>query len=282
MLQAPTPLLDEPVLRVPDPDGLAGPFRTQEPFPHLVLDDVLSVDPSLIVTEFPEASWSGWTRYRDQYQHGKLICSDVAAMPDGIRTLVQDLSAPAFLEFLEAITGIGGLIPDPYLEGGGMHASGPGATLTPHTDFHVYVRLGLFRRVNVLLYLNPGWESDDGGALELFGNDYNQPARSLDPIFGRMVIFRTDDQSPHGFTQPVADDRYRRSLALYYYTATESEGFAGDTNTYWKTHGETTTPRRVRLAAYRALLLGSRSFSMLAHRCNPNLGSRVRPEGPTT
>jgi hypothetical protein len=56
---------------------------------------------------------------------------------------------------------------------------------------------------------------------------------------------------------------------------------AGDTNTYWKTHGETaTSKRRIRLAVYRTLLLGSRGFSMLAHRCNPNLGSRVRPERP--
>jgi hypothetical protein len=95
-----------------------------------------------------------------------------------------------------------------------------------------------------------------------------------------MVVFRTDDRSPHGFTTPVAARHYRRSIALYYYTATETEGFAGDTNTYWKTHGEPSTrTRRARLAAYRSLLTGSRALSMLAHRCNPNLGSKVRPEG---
>ncbi len=263
------------------PAELRRRFDAAQPFPHLVLDGVLDVDPASVVAEFPAEQWPGWTRYRDEYQRRKLTCSDLAAMPPVLRELTRELCEPAFLGFLEAVTGLAGLVPDPYLEGGGLHAGGAGATLTPHTDFHVYPRLGLFRRVNVLLYLNPGWTTSDGGALELFGPDMTTPAASIDPVFGRMVIFRTDDRSPHGFTRPVAAGRYRRSLALYYYTAEEAPDFSGDTNTYWKTHGDTTgTSRRTRLAAYRALLTGSRALSMLAHRCNPNLGARVRPERP--
>ncbi len=218
---------------------------------------------------------------RDQYQPGKLSCSDARLMPPLLRDLIQDLSQPPFLRFLEQVTGIPRLLPDPYLEGGGLHASGPGATLTPHTDFHVSTRLGLYRQVNVLLYLNPGWRREYGGALELFDGEPLAPVRSVVPAWGRMVIFRTDDRSPHGFTRPITDGRFRRSIALYYYTASESQGFAGDTSTYWKTHGDTSTSRRrMRLAGYHALLTGSRALSMLAHRCNPNLGSNLRPEGP--
>ena len=255
-------------------------FAAASPFPHVVVDDCL--DRGLIETlDFPDAEWQGWQRYRDGYQHGKLCCSEITAIPDRVRALVSELCAPPFLRFLEDLTGIEALIPDPYLEGGGLHASGPGATLTPHTDFHLYPRLGLYRQLNVLLYLNPGWEGCDGGALELFDpeSDCTSPLKSIVPTWGRMVVFRTDDRSPHGFTTPVAPGRLRRSIALYYYTATETPGFAGDTNTYWKTHGDTTSlNRRTRLAAYRMLLTGSRALSMLAHRCNPNLGSKVRPE----
>jgi hypothetical protein len=274
--------VDAPLVLPAEPaEVLRRRFEAAGPFPHVVLDDVLSADPAAMVAEFPNDDWSGWTRYRDEYQRGKLICSDLAAMPPTLRSLTRELCEPAFLAFLETVTGIERLVPDPYLEGGGLHAGGAGATLTPHTDFHVYPRLGLFRRVNVLLYLNPGWTPADGGALELFGADVDVPAASIDPVFGRMVIFRTDDHSPHGFTRPVADGRYRRSLALYYYTAVEAPDFSGDTNTYWKMHGDTTDPRRrVRLATYRTLLTGSRALSMLAHRCNPNLGGRVRPDRP--
>jgi hypothetical protein len=264
-----------------DAERLRDRYLAAGPFRHLVLDDFLAVDREILAADFPTPEWAGWERYRDEYQKGKLICSDVARIPPTTRALVEELSAPAFLHFLETVTGIEKLLPDPYLEGGGLHASGPGATLTPHTDFHVYTRLDLYRQVNVLLYLNPDWRPEDGGALELFepGTDYAQPVHSIDPVWGRLVIFRTDDRSPHGSTKPVAHNRFRRSIALYYYTAHDTGSFAGDTNTYWKTHGVIDTrARRLRMATYKGLLNGSRALSMLAHRSNPNLGSRVRPE----
>ena len=50
------------------------------------------------------------------------------------------------------------------------HSSGPGGVLKPHSDFHNYERLGLFRRLNVLVYLNADWTADDGGSLQMWGD----------------------------------------------------------------------------------------------------------------
>jgi hypothetical protein len=257
-------------------------FEGAEPFPHLALDDTLAPGAKTVVAEFPRADWSGWRQHTDGYQLNKRVCSDITVMPSGLAELLHELQAPPFLEFLEAVTGVRQLIPDPYLEGGGLHASGPGGFLMPHTDFHVYTRLGLFRQLNILLYLNEEWDNAAGGALELFEPGSNAPSVRIAPTWGRMVIFRTDDRSPHGFTDPVAAGAWRKSIALYYYTAAETEGFAGDTNTYWKAHGDVGSgKRRARMLAYRALLTGSRALSLLAHRCNPNLGSRLRPTDPS-
>jgi hypothetical protein len=265
-------------LRLPsDVQGLRRRFDEAQPFPHVVLDDVLDAPAGLIATAFPDPDWAGWRRYVDDYQPAKLVCSDSTVMPGELAALVAELSAPPFLAFLEAVTGIDKLLPDPYLEGGGLHASGPGGVLAPHTDFHVYPRLDLYRRVNALLYLNEEWNERDGGCLELFGSARDAPVVSVVPSWGRLVVFRTDHRSIHGFTHPIVGDRWRKSIALYYYTALEADTFAGDTNTYWKRHGEAGgSKRRVRMAAYRALLATSRAFSYLAHRVNPNLGSRVR------
>jgi hypothetical protein len=40
------------------------------------------------------------------------------------------------------------------------------------------------------------------------------------PVFNRCVIFNTDADSFHGHPEPMTcpEDRYRRSIALYYYT----------------------------------------------------------------
>jgi hypothetical protein len=253
-------------------------FATAEPFPHIVLDNVIADDPAALDATFPPPEWTGWKRFRDDYQVGKMFCQDLAVIPEPWSSMLRELNEPKFLGFLESISGVDKLIPDPYLEGGGLHASGPAGILAPHTDFHIYVRLDVYRQLNVLIYLNDGWTEDDGGCLELYAPDEDEPRVTVVPTFGRCVIFRTDDRSIHGFSKPVqTTDRLRRSLALYYYTSTESEGYSGDTTTYWRQHGELGGAKRVRLATYRGLLFGARALASLAHRTNPNLGSRRRP-----
>ncbi|HRW39427.1 MAG: 2OG-Fe(II) oxygenase [Acidimicrobiales bacterium] len=267
-------------LRLPSADEAASAadgFRSAAPFPHVVWHDLIDLEPAAVAAAFPAPDHPCWRHYEDDYQPGKRICSDVEAMPDLLASLVHELNSPRALEALEALTGIGQLIPDPHLEGGGLHASGPGGILTPHTDFHIYARLGLYRRINLILYLSDGWNPDErGGALELYVPGAAEPTSTVAPTFGTCVVFQTDDRSPHGFAVPVPAGHERRSIALYYYTAEEAEGFSGDTNTYWQTHGEARGTARIRLGAYRALLFGSRSLSWLAHRANPRLGSRVR------
>lgn len=251
-------------------------FTAATPFPHVVWSEVVA-DEREISDAFPGIEWAGWKRYDDDYQRGKVICSDIEAMPDPLAAVLHQLNAPSTLEMLEELTGIGPLLPDPYLEGGGLHGSGPGGILTAHTDFHIYARLGLYRRLNLIVYLSDGWpDGDDQGGLGLFRPGDDSPQRIVAPTIGTCVVFQTDDRSPHGFASPVPEGRYRRSIAVYYYTAVEAESFSGDTNTYWASHGKPSGVASVRMAAYRALLFGSRSLSWLAHRVNPRLGSRVK------
>ncbi|MDP9074591.1 MAG: 2OG-Fe(II) oxygenase, partial [Actinomycetota bacterium] len=181
-------------------EKLGPSFAAALPFPHVVLDDVLAAPPAELLAKFPAPEWPSWHRYLDAYQRAKLICSDIAAIPEPFAQLIEELSRPAFLTFLEMLTGIPKLLVDPYLEGGGLHCSGPGGILAPHTDFHLYPRLGIYRRVNVLLYLNEEWDQSCGGCLELYQPQVDQPVRTVVPGWGTCVIFRTDDRSPHGFS----------------------------------------------------------------------------------
>ena len=253
--------------RAPD---LAARFRSASPFPHAVVDGLLNAT-SADVTSFPDADWDGWTKLGDTYQHNKRACDDITRIPEPMASLIGQLSSPPFLRLLEQITGIDKLVPDPYLTGGGLHLSGPGGVLAPHTDFHHYRTLDLFRRINVLVYLNDDWSIDDGGCLTLY--DGENAVETVVPTFGRTVIFRTDDSSVHGFPTPVADGKWRRSVALYYYTASPAAEFSGDETTYWREHGvQQGAVRRARMALYRLLLNTSRAISILAHVVNPNQG----------
>ena len=127
----------------------------------------------------------------------------------------------------QELTGIKGLIPDPYFEGGGLHETKRGGHLGVHADFNVHERLRLERRLNLLVYLNEDWADDYGGQLELWNKDMSDCAVRVKPVFGRAVIFNTALDSFHGHPDPLAcpADRSRRSIATYYYTAAE-EGIA--------------------------------------------------------
>jgi hypothetical protein len=251
-----------------DRETLRQQFRDAQPFPHLVLHDCLDLDPAA-VAQFPDPDWDHWTGLGDAYQKQKFACRDIDLIPDPFRQILVELCEPRFLEFLEEVTGIPKLIPDPYLEGGGLHLSGPGGILAMHTDFHTYSRLDLYRRINVLVYLNPDWTEADGGDLHLDGDG---GPTTVVPSFGTCVLFETNDRSVHGFPTPVADGKWRRSLALYYYTSTEAAQFSGDATTHWREHGEQQGLRRARLACYRGLMHVSRAFSIAAHVVNPNQG----------
>jgi Rps23 Pro-64 3,4-dihydroxylase Tpa1-like proline 4-hydroxylase len=124
------------------------------------------------------------------------------------------------MAFLEKLTGIAGLIPDPHLRGGGLHEIRQGGALGVHADFNFYKRLNLYRRLNLLIYLNANWAEEWGGHLELWDRTGKQCVQRVAPIFNRAVIFDTSNFSYHGHPHPLQcpPDRSRKSLALYYYT----------------------------------------------------------------
>lgn len=244
-------------------------FATAEPFPHVVIDDFLTVSGQADLRDgFPCPEWSQWSLFHDEYQKEKRVCPNLAVIPKPFSDLIIECSQPPFLKFLEAVTGAEKLLTDPYLDGGGLHCSGAGGVLTPHTDFHYYHQLELYRVLNLLIYCNEGWGDADGGRLGLYRKGEQQPSVAIKPSFGRAVIFKTDDRSVHGFAGPVAPGKWRKSVALYYYVSRETGQFSGDTSTHWQTHGP--RMRGPRLAVFQGLMFASRAFSKAAHIINPN------------
>lgn len=135
--------------------------------------------------------------------------------------MTDELNSPAFVNMLSRMTGLPGLIPDPSLEGGGLHQSGRGGFLNVHTDFsnHHYHKHWR-RRVNLILYLNDSWRDEWGGAIEFWETSMRRCMARYAPQLNHAVIFTTDERSLHGFPEPLRcpENVSRKSLALYYYT----------------------------------------------------------------
>ena len=141
-------------------------------------------------------------------------------MGDNTRALLYYLNSSTFITFVEKLTSIEGLIPDPHFAGGGLHRIQKGGLLKLHVDFNKHSRLNLDRRLNILIYLNKDWKEEYGGYLELWDKDMTRCEKKILPIFNRCVIFSTNDFSYHGHPDPLncPEDRSRQSLALYYYS----------------------------------------------------------------
>jgi len=195
-------------------------YRTADPFPHIVLDDFLPADVlERVIDEFPGPDDLDWRRFNEQ-REVKLATNSTWEIPPFTQQLLTQFNSETMICFLEQLTGITGLIPDPHLWGGGLHQIERGGHLKIHADFNWHERLLLDRRLNLLVYLNQDWDPAWGGALELWDRDTTACRERILPLANRCVLFNTTDHSFHGHPEPLAcpPDRTRRSLALYYYT----------------------------------------------------------------
>ena len=194
------------------------------PFPHAVFDDFLpEAVARLALDNFP-ADALGSDRVFDMGYaglHKRQILPEECSAP--VRRLFHFFNSQPMLEFLEGLTTIRGLIPDPYFIGGGFHETGRGGKLGIHADFRINEQLHLHRRLNVIVYLNEEWKPEWGGALELWDRDMKSKVREVMPVFNRCVVFNTDADSFHGHPDPLCTPEgvLRRSIALYYYTASK-------------------------------------------------------------
>lgn len=195
-------------------------FRDAFPFPHIVFDDIF--DEALLdrVLHEYENSDQSWKEFESKYEK-KLQMSQDQHLSPVTRQLIHNLNSEPFLRFLSEVTGIEGLISDPYLQGGGLHKIPRGGKLGVHIDFNRHGILPLYRRVNVIIYLNKDWPEEYGGELEFWDENKEGCKKKILPIFNRMAIFNTTQKSFHGHPTPLncPEDRCRRSLALYYFTA---------------------------------------------------------------
>jgi Rps23 Pro-64 3,4-dihydroxylase Tpa1-like proline 4-hydroxylase len=197
-------------------------YQKADPYSYIVIDDFEIAQQAL--DAMPAKTDPVWKTTSNQHTWNKSVLKVGGGLKDQIfdepmRNVFYELTRASFLRFLETLTGIKGLIPDPYYTEGGYHSVGHGGFLSIHADFSHHPLLGLERRVNLLLYLNKDWKEEYGGHLHLC--EGKEAKQKILPIFGRCVIFNTSDTSFHGHPvgmRRLPDGVERKSLALYYYS----------------------------------------------------------------
>lgn len=194
-----------------------------EPFKHIVVDDFFSKNfADELLNKFPRTDENVWERTHDEDIEIKLRTSWSSEfdIPDGIVDAVRILNSSLILKAMSKQFQINKLIPDPYFSGGGLNVTVNSGLLGVHVDGNYHDATGLNRRINAIVYLNPGWKDGWGGEFGLYDSTGEKLIKKVAPLFNRLVIFDTNDYSFHGLPDPLNFplNEVRKSIILYYYT----------------------------------------------------------------
>lgn len=200
-------------------------FSKAVPYKHVIIDNFFEeAFAKKLLEQFP--------RFNKQYAlnefgkvGGKAVISSLRNLDTAFQEADQFFSSRPFLDWLSELTGIPALEYDSENFGGGTHENVDGQDLLPHVDFNYHPATGYHRRLNLIVYLNPGWQESWGGAIAAHSNPRdpeNDIVRKFNPDFNRCIIFETNEYSWHGFDRitlpPDQKKSSRKSLSLYFYT----------------------------------------------------------------
>lgn len=193
-------------------------FVGTPPFPMIVMDNFLPQDLALDMAKecesIPDHYWTEFTRRGSHMK--ECIRLDIA--PKAFE-FVNQMHSALGMDWLTKVTGIKDLIPDPYLTGAAYSRSFRGDSLKVHTDFNWNDRLRLHRMLSFIVYLNPHWKEEWGGALDFYDFDNEKVIQHVPPIFNRAVIWRYHKRGFHGYPEPLTcpEGMSRNAFRLFFY-----------------------------------------------------------------
>lgn len=199
-------------------------FKGVRPFDHCVIDNFfLPGIAEKLEQEFLDYNNPKWFYYKNAIEDKKAL-NDWNQFPIFTYQIFRDLMSEKFVEILRKGMGCS-IYPDQGLHGGGWHIHGPGGNLNPHLDYSIHPKVGLLRKINIIIYVSSGMRPEYGGHLGLWEQSTmeNGPGRlvsEIEPKFNRAVMFDTTQNSWHGMSRGLIQPEgiYRKSLAIYYLT----------------------------------------------------------------
>lgn len=197
-------------------------FIRAKPFNHVIIDNFFTEEcAEKLSAEFPEYDNPMWHVYDNAIEHKK-TSNDWNKFPSNTYRMFEYLNSFEFIRKINLIVDCD-LHSDPGLHGGGWHIHERGGKLNIHLDYDIHPKMGLQRRLNLIIYMTKDWNSEWGGGLELWdhNDETNSPKSCVVKIenkFNRAVLFDTTQNSWHGLPEPLncPIGVYRKSFATYY------------------------------------------------------------------
>lgn len=187
---------------------------------HFALDNFLPAEIAEKLYEaFPKPNTmhllSSPGKLKLKYTHLK----DASSLLQDINAAIQD---PQVVAIIEDITEIKNQIPDTSRFAGGISTLLKGHYINPHLDnSHNVEKKQFYRTVNLLYYVSPNWQPENGGNYELW--DESITHRLVVPsFFNRLVVMETNRTSWHA-VNPVLCNAPRCCIFNYFFSEESPE-----------------------------------------------------------
>ncbi len=190
------------------------------PTRHLAIDNLL---PEEIARDFyPCFPPKERMRRLSSFRERKFTFKQLDEVPALLRDITFAIQSPELVAVVERITGIQRQVPDLRLYAGGITLMDNGDFLNPHIDNSHDSERKLYRTLNLLYYVTPGWKPEFGGNLELWDDAVRNPL-VIPSQFNRLVIMETNRHSWHSVS-PVRHDGQRCCVSNYYFSEQSPDG----------------------------------------------------------
>ena len=168
--------------------------------------------------ELKEGAW----RLFDTFRERKYTSKSFDEFNPILKEITYALQDPEVVKVMGSITGIKSLEGDPSLYAGGLSMMQKSHFLDPHIDNSHDAKRELYRRLNVLYYVTPEWEKENGGHLELWSKDLSE-RELIESRFNRLVLMETNNYSWHSVSKVLGGSK-RCCVSNYLFSETSPLG----------------------------------------------------------
>lgn len=182
---------------------------------HFVIDDLL---PKALCKDIYNAFPKDGRGFFDRksFRERKKTSANLGSYEPVLTEITYAFQHPEVVATIAEIVGFPEIEPDPRLYAGGLSMMFKGDFLNPHLDNSHDSERQKYRRLNLLYYVSPDWQMEDGGNLELWDEARKIP-KIIVSAFNRLALMETNKYSWHS-VNPVRINRPRCCVSNYYFS----------------------------------------------------------------
>lgn len=189
---------------------------SKEKIGYFLTDDLLPEDMARkIYASFPSGKNM---RLKKSLREYKFIAAQMDNYDPILEEAVYAFQDPRVVRLISKICGIDSLYPDEHLYAGGISLMGDKHFLNPHLDNSHDKDRNQWRVLNLLYYVTPDWDIENGGNLELWPNGLQEKQITVHSKFNRLAVMATHDNSWHSVSPISSNGAARGCVSNYYFS----------------------------------------------------------------